>query len=115
MKKLLIPALMGLLLSCQVLTKAEPEPDGGLAGYNPDGEFAGRADCEKRGGTFSRSGLSGGLVCIETTRDAGKACTAGSQCDGLCLARSGSCSPLKPLFGCHDITDRQRRQGDGLH
>ena len=27
----------------------------------------------------------------------------GTDCDGMCLARSRTCSPIKPLFGCQDV------------
>jgi hypothetical protein len=59
--------------------------------------------CEKRDGTWSPTGRGDLRVCVFRTRDGGKKCTRESQCDGLCLARSGTCSPLKPLLGCNDI------------
>jgi hypothetical protein len=59
--------------------------------------------CEKRDGTWSRTGKGDLRVCVFRTRDGGKRCTRESQCEGLCLARSGTCSPLKPLLGCNDI------------
>jgi hypothetical protein len=43
------------------------------------------------------------MICQFTTRDGGKRCTRESQCEGLCLARSGTCAPVEPLMGCHDI------------
>jgi hypothetical protein len=58
--------------------------------------------CERRRGTWEDTG-GGLMVCIRPTRDGGKRCTRESQCEGLCLARSGTCSPLDPLLGCHDI------------
>lgn len=58
--------------------------------------------CERSRGTWADTG--GGLkVCIRQTRDGGKRCTRESQCEGLCLARSGTCAPVEPLLGCHDI------------
>ena len=59
--------------------------------------------CEKRGGTWGKAGKSGGKTCIKRTRDAGKQCTKQSSCDGVCLARSGTCAPVTPLFGCNEI------------
>ena len=103
MIRLLIPALLMLLMSCQILDAPAKEPDSGLQGFSPDAEQTQRTACEGRGGSFTKAGISGGLICIETTGDGGKHCTNGSQCEGLCLARSNSCSPIKPLFGCHDI------------
>jgi hypothetical protein len=60
------------------------------------------AACRKKGGQWSKVG-KGGQTCVQRTRDAGKACTKASQCEGLCLARSGTCAPINPLFGCNDI------------
>ena len=58
--------------------------------------------CERKRGRWADTG--GGLkVCIQPTRDGGKRCTRESQCDGLCLARSGTCAPVDPLLGCHEI------------
>ena len=65
--------------------------------------------CEKKGGRFSKAGASGAYVCEHQTRDGGKRCSKESDCQGLCLARSGTCSPVTPLFGCQEIF-----QQDGL-
>lgn len=59
--------------------------------------------CERRGGRFMQAGQTGAMACVRTTRDAGKQCRRGSDCEGVCLARSGTCAPLTPLFGCHEI------------
>lgn len=59
--------------------------------------------CEKRRGTWSGTGRGELRVCILPTRDGGKQCTRESQCEGLCLARSGTCAPFKPLLGCNEI------------
>ncbi len=60
------------------------------------------AACRKKGGTWATVGKAG-RACVEYTKDAGKSCTRGTQCEGLCLARSGTCAPITPLFGCNDI------------
>lgn len=57
--------------------------------------------CEGKGGTYSR--LNGAFLCVQPTRDGGKACRTGRDCEGQCLARSRSCAPISPLTGCHDI------------
>lgn len=60
--------------------------------------------CEKkRGHVWSKAGTSGASACIKLTRDSGKRCTAGGDCEGECLARSGTCAPYTPLFGCNEI------------
>lgn len=59
--------------------------------------------CERRGGTWASAGKEGVKACVSRTRDGGKSCTSGLQCQGDCLARSGTCSPITPLFGCNEI------------
>ena len=46
---------------------------------------------------------TGVFACVHPTRDAGRRCDAASDCEGLCLARSGTCAPLAPLYGCQDV------------
>lgn len=58
--------------------------------------------CRKAGGNWSKVGKAG-HTCLKSTRDSGKSCTSGKQCEGLCLARSGTCAPFKPMFGCNEI------------
>lgn len=59
--------------------------------------------CERKGGSWASAGGSGAKACVKRTRDAGKQCTNGRQCEGDCLARSQTCSPITPLFGCNEI------------
>jgi hypothetical protein len=59
-------------------------------------------ECRKIGGAVST--VSGGLLaCLRETGDSGKQCSRESDCEGQCLARSGTCAPVDPLFGCHEI------------
>ena len=73
----------------------EPKPE-------PPPSSPQEAACRKKGGQWSRVG-KGGQACVQRTRDAGKECKKASQCEGLCLARSGTCAPIAPLFGCNEI------------
>ncbi len=59
--------------------------------------------CEKKNGRWSGIGKGNVRACVFQTRDGGKRCERESQCEGVCLARSGTCSPLKPLYGCNEI------------
>lgn len=59
--------------------------------------------CEKDGGTWSRAGGSVAMTCFKPTRDGGKSCRRESDCATLCLARSRTCAPVTPLFGCHSV------------
>lgn len=82
-----------------------PEDDGppDLSGFDPEAAQRAEAACAKRGGNWSTGGTSGGHICITPTRDANRHCTNGTQCEGLCLARSQSCAPITPFFGCHEV------------
>ncbi|WP_172293378.1 hypothetical protein [Pseudoruegeria sp. HB172150] len=78
---------------------------------NTDALDSERVICEAKGGKWSAAGSSGAHVCVSTTRDGNKACTRATQCEGYCLARSGTCAPFTPLYGCHEVlTDNGTRQ-----
>lgn len=65
--------------------------------------------CEKDGGTWSRAGGSVAMTCFKPTRDGGKSCRRESDCSTLCLARSRTCAPVTPLFGCHSVLQNDGR------
>ena len=81
--------------------ETEPEPTEKAAPAKADPNAAARAKCVTGGGNFTKA--SGGFICVNRTQDANKSCTSSNQCQGACLARSGTCSPVTPLVGCHDI------------
>lgn len=58
--------------------------------------------CEKKKGKWASTGGKSHF-CLFNTKDGGKQCTRESQCEGACLARSGTCSPIRPLLGCNEI------------
>ena len=91
----------GGLTAC--LHEEMTEPDQPLIGASA--VEAQRAACETDGGTFGTGGITGALVCYRPTSDAGKACSASTDCTTECLARSRTCAPVEPLFGCNDILD----------
>ena len=62
--------------------------------------------CEKRRGNWTNAGKSSIKTCIQRTRDAGKQCRKQGDCSSACLARSGTCAPVKPLFGCNEILQK---------
>jgi hypothetical protein len=66
--------------------------------------------CEKKGGSWSRIGKSQSRTCVQRTRDAGKQCRRDRDCDGVCLARSGTCAPVNPLFGCNEVVQDDGRR-----
>ncbi len=59
--------------------------------------------CSKQGGDWISVSREGGKACVQPAKDAGKSCRKKSDCDGECLAKSRSCAPVLPLFGCNDI------------
>lgn len=66
--------------------------------------------CEADGGTWGRAGMSLAQTCFRPTRDGGKSCRKESDCSTLCLARSRTCAPVTPLFGCHPILQADGRE-----
>ena len=63
----------------------------------------GQQRCEARGGVYANVSGEGARACVQPTRDGGKSCRRESDCEGQCLARSQSCSPIEPLLGCNDV------------
>ena len=61
-----------------------------------------RTQCERDGGTWALRG-SALFTCYRPTRDANQSCSAGTDCEGLCLARSRTCAPVTPFLGCHEV------------
>lgn len=95
-----------LIIAAVILTACQQEDsqqDFGLEGYNPNLAEIKRQACIKRGGRFGKGGLSGAFICFETPRDANKSCSKSTDCSGECLARSKTCAPISPLFGCNEI------------
>jgi hypothetical protein len=65
---------------------------------SPDG-----VACVKRGDLWVHAGKSIAFTCVKKTRDSGKQCRKSTDCIGSCLARSMTCAPYDPLFGCNEI------------
>lgn len=68
--------------------------------------------CEESGGNFVPFGQSGAMTCQTPTRDGGKQCRRESDCYGVCLARSNTCAPAKPMLGCQAILQNDGRRVD---
>ncbi|MBL9072249.1 hypothetical protein [Tabrizicola sp.] len=64
-----------------------------------------RAECLMKGGKVGRGGLLPDEVCFLPEPDAGKSCTKKTDCEGLCLADTRTCSPVTPMFGCFEFLD----------
>lgn len=85
-----------------LVSACQQEEETRLPPVGLDRVAAEKAACEADGGSF-RSGGKGVMVCFRTPRDAGKQCSKAGDCEGDCLARSGTCSPLMPLYGCQEV------------
>ena len=83
----------------QVIT-TEPEDD--LPPPDPPMLAQQRAACERDGGHMTPR-AQGVFACVRPTRDAYHHCESNADCEGVCLARSGTCAPLQPLYGCQDV------------
>lgn len=59
--------------------------------------------CERKRGTWAKVGRGELRACVYPTRDGGKSCRRESDCQDQCLARSGTCAPITPLFGCNEV------------
>lgn len=67
------------------------------------------AACLKAGGQYLRLGKGPAFYCQTAPHDAGRSCRRASDCESACLARSRTCAPVKPLFGCNEVlTDSGR-------
>ena len=77
-----------------------PVPDPPAAA--PRSVSAAEKTCIRQGGSWGPAGKAG-ETCTKLTSDSGKQCNVESDCEGYCLARSRTCAPFKPMFGCNDI------------
>lgn len=84
--------------------EAPAAADAGAEGAaDPTPKSAAQIACERKKGRYATWGETGAMVCFTTPRDAGKACQKASDCSTACLARSRSCAPLEPLYGCNAV------------
>ena len=98
--------LIFALAAALALAACKPAPENpypGAENFGPQLLEKLRGECEKSGGAFGSGGEGHGLVCHRTPPDAGKSCARQSDCTTECLARSRTCAPVDPLFGCNDV------------
>jgi hypothetical protein len=91
-----------LLIACE-----EEERAGDIAAGTFDPGLADRQRglCEAEGGRWGVGGSANRFVCYTTTKDANQQCSTSGDCEGHCLARSRTCAPFTPFFGCHEVLD----------
>lgn len=98
--RLLVPALLAVTLAACQTDAPEPVAPGT---FDPGLADRQRAACEADGGRWGAGGKSGALVCYRPAPDAGQSCRADGDCTGFCLARSRTCAPVTPFFGCNEV------------
>lgn len=96
--------LVAALATLLVLAACQPEEEGLVTGggviVSDVEELA--AQCRADGGRWGTT-PSAGSACFRDTPDANQRCTSANDCSSLCLARSGTCAPFTPFFGCHEV------------
>ena len=94
-----IAAVITLMLAaCQ--SDRAPE---GITEAAPDLLATDAAACAAEGGRWGSALGSSLFVCYRTPRDAGKQCREADDCSTHCLARSRTCAPVTPFYGCHEV------------
>lgn len=64
--------------------------------------------CRDDGGIWGKAGRLNAMACFQQPKDGGTSCSKQSDCTTQCLARSRTCAPVWPIFGCSEVL-----QGDG--
>ncbi len=59
--------------------------------------------CERSGGSWGKAANGQSFVCYRNLPDANQICQTSRDCAGICLARSRTCSPVTPFYGCHEV------------
>ncbi len=93
----------GAVEAAPVADVADPTPTPDMTEIPVTPKSEQQLACEKKKGRWSRVGKGDGRACVYQTKDGGKRCERESQCDSVCLARSGTCAPFKPMYGCNEI------------
>ena len=97
----------GLFLAFAALVLTACQEDGprasGATSVFPNILEEQQRSCERQGGRWGLRAGNSLYVCYLPMSDANQPCDSADDCDGLCLARSRTCSPIKPFLGCHEV------------
>lgn len=85
------------------LTANQSNPDPATVRATPMPLSPQEADCRAKGGRWGKAGKLVAMTCYIPAKDAGKSCSRQSDCSSQCLARSKTCAPIWPIFGCSDV------------
>ncbi|MEE9388854.1 MAG: hypothetical protein V3U96_09595 [Paracoccaceae bacterium] len=100
MKLLFVISALFVLSSCQDVAETGDAVGVGSGALTLEAQAQA---CLAKDGRFGEVGNIGLFTCFVPTGDAEKRCSASTDCEGLCLARSGTCAPVTPMLGCHDV------------
>ena len=93
-----------ILFAALALSACREAPETTAPGIPPsDALEQATRECTRSGGQMVNAGITNAKVCLRDMPDSGKQCRKAGDCQGDCLARSGTCAPVKPLFGCNEI------------
>ena len=111
----ILAALAPLMLFGCVATQVDDAPPEGENGYSR----AKAEECAARDGTYARRGILGQYGCAVPFANAGKVCTAASDCIGQCRvengeATTGTCQATTDPFGCYYYLDEESGQPLGI-
>lgn len=98
-----IRRMVTVFLVSSALTACQEDTSGDSDGSVPDLLAEQRAACEKQGGRYGMTANGVTFTCFRPMSDANQPCATERDCDGLCLARSRTCSPIEPFYGCHEV------------
>jgi hypothetical protein len=85
------------------LTAAKPNTSPALPKATPIPSSPEEVACRAKGGQWGKAGKLAAMTCYVPSKDAGKSCSRQSDCTSQCLARSRTCAPIWPIFGCSDV------------
>lgn len=98
----LVLAIIGLIF---VLSACDEDGPGSETSESlfPDATQEQQKACERKGGRWGPAKVDGFFVCYRDFSDANEPCQTSDQCQGQCLARSRTCTPVSPLYGCYEV------------
>ncbi len=91
---------------CAIALSACEEEGSGPPDIGENPVTAREAACLADGGRWGKGGKADLFVCYRITKDGGQRCESKNDCQGFCLARSQTCAPVTPMFGCNEVLGR---------
>ncbi len=134
---LALPLVLGCQASCRSASQGSPSPGPSPSATatvakspsTPRVRPQTKQDCDACGGLWDKHGIAETEGCICKTKDGGRACRDGADCEGQCLVGDdskfeiaepgppprgfyvGVCSKYETTFGCFRVLERGARGG----